>query len=270
MGDSWRGRRVLITGASSGLGEALVHVLAREGAELALTARRVELLDQLAATLAVHEPTIHTFYCDLAQPGAAAALVTQAEAAMDGVDLLILNAGAVREEHLLDSDEEASRAMMEVNLWSGYSAIRAALPGMLKRGSGHIAVITSFCAYAHLPLSSAYSASKAAMASLSLVLANELPREIGVTLVYPGIIRTPMFDHVQREVPVMRKLAFLGIDPEPAARAVLQAVRRRKRRLYLTAAAKAMAFSMRLAPQWTDAAVAHIYRRLPSEWLGRS
>jgi 3-oxoacyl-[acyl-carrier protein] reductase len=268
MGHSLRGRRVLITGASSGLGEALAHVLAREGAELALAARRVELLDQFAATPAVHGATIHTFYCDLGQPGAAATLVTQAEAAMGGLDLLILNAGAVREEHLLNSDEQASREMMEVNLWSGYAAMRAALPGMIERESGHIAVITSFCAYAHLPLSSVYAASKAAMASLSLVLANELPRNIGVTLVYPGIIRTPMFDQVQREVPVMRKLAFLGIDPEPAAHAVLHAVRRRKRRLYLTAAAKAMAFSMRLAPQWTDAAVAHIYRRLPSKWLG--
>lgn len=270
MKNPWHDRRVLITGASSGLGAALARELAQAGARLALAARRVELIERMASDFEPLGTEVRIHRCDLSQPGSARTLVERAETELGGLDVLILNAGMVVEQLLTDSDEETARGMMETNFWSNYAAMQAVLPGMTRRGEGRICVVTSFCAYAHLPLSSAYSASKAALASLSLVLANELPPGISVTLVYPGIIRTPMFEDVKTNVPVMGRLAWLGIEPETAARSILKATARRKRRLYLTGAAKAVALSMRIAPQWTDMAVKQIYRSLPKHWLDRS
>jgi hypothetical protein len=251
------------------MGEAPAQIVAREGSALGLAAHRVELLDQLGPSPAFHETSIHTLYCDLAQPGAAAALVNQTEAAMGVNDLLLPNTGAVREEHLLDSDEQASRQMLEVNIWSGYSATRAALLGMLERRSGHIANVASLCAYAHLPLSSAYSASKAAMASLAGARERASAygrRDLDRFRDHPNAdVRSgPTCGTGDGRAVVSRNRSGTRRTPPITCRAKRQAAP------VLTAAAKAVVLSMRPAPQWTDAAVAHIYRRLLSEWLGRS
>ncbi|MGV0991526.1 MAG: SDR family oxidoreductase [Mycobacterium sp.] len=191
-----RGKRVLITGASSGIGEAGAEAFAAEGAEVIVVARRADLLDEVAARIAETGGTATALPCDLADLDAVDALADTVEQRFGGVDILVNNAGRSIRRPLADSldrwhDVERTMAL---NYYSPLRLIRGLAPGMIERGDGHIINVATWGVLSEAtPLFSVYNASKAALSAVSRVIETEWSG-LGVhstTLYYP-LVATPM------------------------------------------------------------------------------
>lgn len=195
MGDL-RGARVLITGASTGIGAAAARRLASDGARLALVARRRDKLQALAADLgAVAIPA------DLAVPGEAARVVAEAEAALGGIDLLFANAGVYLPGDLIDADPEAIDQLININVTAVMRTVRAALPGMIARGQGDIIVTSSVSGHQAIQWEPVYSASKHAVQAFVHGLRRQVGRhDIRVGALAPGVVLTPLWGEVDAAV----------------------------------------------------------------------
>ena len=188
-----RGARVLLTGASSGIGAALAERLAAEGATLGLVGRDA---GRLAATLAAceaHSTGHRSFVCDLADWGALDALAADVLAWGD-VDCLINNAGIPKHKDVFHLDAETVDLVMRVNYSSPVRLTLALLPHMAERGSGRIVMVSSVAATLSSPGEGAYDASKAALSVFSEAMAIDVwDHGIRVNIVYPGVVDTPLF-----------------------------------------------------------------------------
>ncbi|OBI76984.1 SDR family oxidoreductase [Mycobacterium sp. E740] len=191
-----RGKRILLTGASSGIGEAAAEKFARRGATVVVAARRRELLDALVDRITATGGDARAHACDLSDLDAVDELVTRVEDELGGVDILINNAGRSIRRPLADSlqrwhDVERTMAL---NYYSPLRLIRGLAPGMRERGDGHIINVSTWGVLSESsPLFAVYNASKAALTAVSRVIETEWGGE-GVhstTLFYP-LVRTPM------------------------------------------------------------------------------
>jgi uncharacterized protein len=174
------GRTALVTGASGGLGQAIARALARRGADVVVTARRVEVIEPLAAELRGRAVP-----CDLADRDGPARLVEQAGA----VDVLVANAG-VPGSGIIDSFtvEEIDRAI-DVNLRAPMTLARLMCEGMAERGGGQIVFVSSLNGKVGTARSSVYSATKFGLRGFAASLYDELERDgVGVTTVFPGFV----------------------------------------------------------------------------------
>jgi short-subunit dehydrogenase len=178
------GRTALLTGATGGLGRAIAKALAERGATLALSGRKQDALEALAAELPGDGH--RALPADLAEPGAAEKLAAEA----GEVDILVANAGLPGAGWLGDfSPEEVGRAL-RVNLEAPMLLAQALFPAMIERGSGHLLFMASLAGKAASPRSSIYNATKFGLRGFALALRTDLgPRGIGVSLVSPGFIR---------------------------------------------------------------------------------
>jgi 3-oxoacyl-[acyl-carrier protein] reductase len=184
------GKCALVTGASGGIGGAIARALHAQGATLGLSGTRVEALESLAAGLGERS---HVLPCNLSDPEACAALPSQAEAALGGLDILINNAGLTRDNLAMRMKDAQWSEVLEVNLTAGFRLIRAGLRGMMKRRWGRIVGITSIVGVTGNPGQANYAASKAGMIGMSKALAQEVAsRGITVNCVAPGFIETAM------------------------------------------------------------------------------
>ena len=191
-----RGKRVLITGASSGIGEAGAEAFAAEGAEVIVVARRADLLTDLATRIAGDGGVATALPCDLSDLDAVDALADTVEQRFGGVDILVNNAGRSIRRPLADSLDrwhDVERTM-GLNYFSPLRLIRGLAPGMIERGDGHIINVATWGVLSEAaPLFSVYNASKAALSAVSRVIETEWSR-LGVhstTLYYP-LVATPM------------------------------------------------------------------------------
>lgn len=186
----YAGKIVWITGASSGIGEALAYELARRGATLVLSARRVEQLEAVRARC--ERPDSHLVLpVDLAQtatlPDAAAKVIDR----FGHVDVLINNSGISQRSMANETALEVDRRVMEVNYMGTVALTKALLPSMLARGRGHIVVVSSLAGKVGTPLRSAYCASKHALQGFFDCLRAEVhDRGLRVTIVCPGFVKT--------------------------------------------------------------------------------
>lgn len=181
---------IAITGASSGIGEALAREFAAAGYKVSLIARRKELLVQLAASL----PT-QTFVksVDLLDCTRCADWIPEAEAALGPIDLLVNNAGMQIVAPVEETTADDGEAVLKLNLLTPMRLTQAVLPGMLKRGSGTIVDIASMAALAPTPGMHHYNAAKAGIAAASEALRGELRGTgVHVVTVYPGPVATAM------------------------------------------------------------------------------
>ena len=187
---------VVITGASSGIGEALAREYAAAGASLTLVARRRELLEALSAALGkAHGTKTFVVAQDLSITEQAAGFLPQAEAALGPVDVLINNAGVQVIERLDQTDLERAEATVRTNLLTPLRLTHAVLPGMLARKSGCIVDVASMAALAPTPYMTWYSAGKGGLAAASEALHGELRGTgVHVVTVYPGPVHTAMGD----------------------------------------------------------------------------
>ncbi|MFZ1816030.1 MAG: SDR family NAD(P)-dependent oxidoreductase [Rhizobiaceae bacterium] len=209
---------VWVTGASTGIGEALVRRLDGTGPAVAASARSADRLKSLA----MQGARIADYPIDVTDASAVEMCVKAIEAAQGPIDLAVLNAGAWT---LMDTDEidlQGIRLGVEVNYMGVIHSLMAVLPGMLARGGGHIAITASVSGYRGLPKAVAYGPMKSALINLAETLKCELaPRGITVSLINPGFVDTPM---TQRNPFPMPEL----ISADEAAVQILAGLEKRK------------------------------------------
>jgi short-subunit dehydrogenase len=183
---------VAITGASSGIGEALARAYAQRGAALTLIARRHEKLVQLAAQLP-GKPCICAH--DLGVSARATDWIAAAQSAHGPIDVLINNAGTTLIGSAATTDEAAFDAVVQLNLLSPVRLIRALIPGMIERGNGLVVNVTSVAAFLAPPMQTSYASTKAALSTFSEALRWEVANSgVKVLTVYPGPVRTALAD----------------------------------------------------------------------------
>jgi short-subunit dehydrogenase len=184
----------LVTGASSGIGIALAHELARHGHDLVLTARRVAPMEALAAELHDLGATATVIAADLAKPGAAAALAHDVASRGLQIDVLVNNAGLGALGRFDRMELGRISEMLQVNIVALTELTRLLLPPMVARGHGRIMLVSSVAAFQPGPRMAVYFASKAYVSSLGEALAYELRRTgVSVTVLCPGATATEFF-----------------------------------------------------------------------------
>jgi NAD(P)-dependent dehydrogenase (short-subunit alcohol dehydrogenase family) len=189
------GRTVLITGASRGIGAAAAREFAGRGAQVALLARGMSEIADLAGELGAERAI--AIPCDVARWQEVAQAVDATVDAFGPVDVVIANAGVIEPVAMIaESDPEGWRAAIEINLTGAYHTIRAALPGMLARGSGTVLTVSSGAAHRALPGWSHYCASKAGAKMLTEAVHAECGDVLRVMGLSPGTVATQM----QREI----------------------------------------------------------------------
>ncbi len=187
--DDWHGRRVWLVGASTGIGAALAALLLARGARVALSSRSRDALDKLAAGNA----DALVLPADVTAPGQLAAAHAQIIAAWGGVDLAVFNAGTHAPVRAWELDLAQAGQLIDTNLMGVLNGLAAALPDMLSKKSGAVAVVASVAGYGGLPTSLIYGATKAALINLTETLYLDLaPKGLGVHLICPGFVETPL------------------------------------------------------------------------------
>jgi short-subunit dehydrogenase len=224
---------VLVTGASSGIGEATAKRYGRDGAHVLLLARNASRLDEVADAIRREGGGATVYRVDLAD-GAAIAEVSARIAREAGTpDILINNAGAGRWLPLLDTTAEDALAMIEVPYLAAFNLTRAFLPSMLTRRSGAIACVTSPASYLAWPNASAYIAARQALKGFTEGLRSELHGTgITVTLVVLGTVETPYWVHnpgSRAHVPKTNPLLFPTLTADEAAETIVIGTEARQR-----------------------------------------
>ncbi|MGK3965692.1 SDR family oxidoreductase [Sorangium sp. So ce118] len=265
MASGLAGQVVLITGASSGIGEALAREVARRGGRLVLAARRTERLEALAAELGASGGEALATPCDVTRDGDVEGTVEKAREAFGRLDIAIANAGfgvAGRVEELSLDD---FRRQFETNVFGALRTVKAALPE-LRRSRGGVALIGSASGYIAFPTMAAYSMSKFAVRALAETLRGELHAEgVAVTHIAPGFVASEI-----RRIDNAGKLRDGAREPVPpwlimptpkAARQIMDAIVARRAEAVITGHAKLGVSLARHAPSILGAALARVPRR---------
>lgn len=246
---------VFLTGASSGIGAALAREFSKEGAKLALTARRKKNLTKLTEEL--NQTAEQSIYipCDVTQEKEIKEAVDQTKQKFGKIDIVIANAGFGVVGELEKLNLEDYRKQFETNVFGVLRTIYATLEE-LKKSKGCLVILGSVAGYFTNPGSSAYSMSKFAIRALAETLQFELNKyKISVVLISPGLIESE-FQQVDNhgifhpDAPSKRNLpAWLFMPTTKAAKQIIQAIKKRKREQIITGHGKAMVFIKRYFPR---------------------
>jgi NAD(P)-dependent dehydrogenase (short-subunit alcohol dehydrogenase family) len=234
--------RVWVTGASSGIGAALVPVLARRGARVAVSARRRDLLESLAEGWRRAGIEILVAPVNVTDREAVIQAVRGIERAWGGIDLAVLNAGAHTPPSSRGFDTSQFVDAMTLNYFGALYGIEAVLPGMIERGRGHLAGVASLAGYRGLPTAAAYGASKAALIHALESLRFDLePLGIAVTVVNPGYVRTPLTDRNRFRMPFL-------MDVGPAVEIIADGLERDRKEIHFPRVFSTMLKVARMLP----------------------
>jgi len=245
----------VITGASSGIGRAVAVKLALRGYRTLLIARRTALLDELAAELSHHAPSV-ALTLGLHEPDAIEPAMKTLLETHGPVDVLINNAGDSVCSPMLEQPMDLHRRLMQVHYFAAVTMIRAALPSMLERKRGHIINIASIAAkmgpYGH----AAYAAAKAALISLTQTLAADYQHSgVNFSYVNPGIVRTEFFSNPGYET-LGHQVAKRGIPAERIATGVLKLIDKPKLELCIPRLYRIIDWFKAISPGWAHRIVA--------------
>jgi short-subunit dehydrogenase len=257
------GQRILITGASSGIGRALAEQAAARGARVLLAARSADALDELAQGIQARGGEAVAVAADLTAAADRRRLLAVAAERFDGLDVLINNAGVASWGHFAGGTEAILRQVMEVNFFAPAELIRAAVP-LLARGQRPAVVnVCSMCGRRGIPAWSEYSASKFGLAGLSEALRAELTRfGVDVLLIVPGLTRSGMNGRLLRNEGRAEIAYNKGMVPEAVARAILGSLRRRRRETVLGWEARWILWVNKWLPRLVDYLLARKVRQL--------
>ncbi len=220
----WKDKIVFLTGASSGIGEALALEIAKCGATLGLLARREVLLKELADKCERNGGKARYFAVDVTDANAVAEAAESLRNEFGRVDILIANAGiGGNNSETRNFNPQAVAQVININLLGAVNAVSAVLPAMLENKSGQLVAISSLAGFRGLPKSAAYSASKAGMtAFFESVRLDVQTKGIAVTIIQPGFIKTPLTAGRNNKMPFLMEL-------KDAIPLFLRAVEKRKK-----------------------------------------
>lgn len=241
----------IVTGASSGIGEATARVLSGRGASVVLAARNMEKLGTLERELSAAGGRVVTVETDVSDAASVEAMVEKAAAAFGGVDVLVNNAGLGLSGRVAEVRAEDLRYVFEVNVIGALNCIQAALPHM--RSGGRIINVSSVIAKRSIPKVGGYCATKSALDALSDALRVEIAeRRITVTSVYPGTTRTAFRDNSRRTKDEKRGWRPKGVTPDAVARKIARAAERGGRDVYITIPDHAYIVAVSMLPGLAD------------------
>jgi len=263
-----KGKRVLLTGASSGLGRCLAWVLAARGCVLILASRRRSVLEALADEIHTTYPHVErpvVLPCDMARSGDVRSLIEEADRWVGGIDVLINNAGISLYGDAQNTPATDYRDLMEVDYFGPLAAMQEAIPVMRRQGNGVIVNVASLAAIHGVPYLAGYCAAKAALATVSQSLRAELSGTgIEILVVYPDYMETPIFVN-EKNVGGARRPPHPYPPPEKMAGAIVKAIETGKTELVVSVRGKAMAFFSGFFPRIVARAMAVIASRYRQE-----
>ncbi|WP_258103624.1 SDR family oxidoreductase [Marinoscillum sp. MHG1-6] len=228
---------VFLTGASSGIGEALAYEFSKKGAKLVISARRSAELDRVKATC-TYPDNVQTLTIDLADNFSVIQKAKEAETFFGPIDILVNCGGISNRDKVADTSMDVDRKLMEVNYFSAIALTKTLLPSMLKRKKGHQVVITSASGIISPPKRSSYAASKHALHGFYEALRAEYHDEgQKVTLVLPGYIRTNIsYNALKGDGSTQNKMDANqdnGMSPEDCAAQTIKAIEQNKEEVYI-------------------------------------
>ncbi|AZO30778.1 SDR family NAD(P)-dependent oxidoreductase [Mesorhizobium sp. M1B.F.Ca.ET.045.04.1.1] len=222
------GKVALVTGASSGIGEATAAALAAAGAKVAVAARRIDRLATLSSRIEKAGGTAFAIEADIAKGGDVAAMVDRAASEWGRLDILVNNAGVMLLAPTAEADLDDWRRMIELNLVGLMGTTKAALPH-LKASKGHVVNVSSVAGRVANPGASGYAATKFGVVAFSESLRREVYADkVRVTVIEPGLVRTELGDHITNQefkAGLEHRLATMeALTAEDIANAILYAV----------------------------------------------
>lgn len=228
---------VWITGASSGIGEALAHEMASQGARLVLSARRQDELERVRDEIERSDEHL-VLPLDLTEEETHAGAVNQVLDRFSRVDVMVHNGGISQRSLVKDTSFEVDRRILEVDYLGTVSLTKALLPSMLERGEGRFVVVSSLVGYVATPYRSAYSAAKHALHGFFEALRAELYDDgIRVTMACPGYVRTRVSHNALTgdgsPQGTMDRAQAQGMDPKDCARRIARTVAQGKAEVYV-------------------------------------
>ena len=215
------GRRIVVTGAASGMGEGVADLFAAEGARLMLLDINEERLDEVAKRTGQQ-----ALPCDVSDEGQVAAAIDGAVAGLGGIDGLVNVAGILVGKTVADTQWSDFQRLVAINLGGPFLTCRAALPHLAKEAAATIVNVSSLSGVRSQPRMAVYSATKAGLIAFTEAFSGELPPNVRVNAVCPGVIRTPMTDFMfdapgsAEQVATTIRAGRLG-TPEDVAQACL-------------------------------------------------
>ncbi|ATE71902.1 SDR family oxidoreductase [Lysobacter capsici] len=247
-------KRILITGASSGLGRGMAREFARAGSDLALCARRLDRLEALKAELEAAHPgirvSIHSL--DVTDHEQVFAVFAAARDALGGLDRVIVNAGIGQGAPVGKGQFALNRNIVETNFLAALAQCEAAVEIFRAAGQGHLVLISSMSAMRGMRGGlTAYAASKAGVASLAEGIRTDMLRKpsIKISTIYPGYIRTEMNDGAPA-----KQTPFI-IDEATGCRLLVRAIEKEKAKAYV--------------PWWPWAPLGWLMKRMPLAWVAK-
>lgn len=258
-----KGRRVLLTGASSGIGLCLAELLAKEGARLALTSRNEGKLKEISGRLQATGADTVVIPADLRRDEDRRRLIDEARDHLGGLDVLINNAGIGSWAHFADSNEDILREIMEVNFFAPAELIRLAIPLLVEGLRPAVVNVSSMCGRKAMPAWSEYSASKHALCGLTEALRGELARfDIDILLIVPGLTKSDLSQHLLKSEGRYPIDYSKGMEPEYVAATILWALRKNKAETVIGGDARWLLWFNRFFPRLTDWLLARRVKKL--------
>ena len=230
---------IWLTGASSGIGEALSYQLAAKGAKLILSARREQELQRVANhCITQYQAEVQILCLDLTQSDTLAEKAQQALNYYGTIDILVHGSGITQRATAAETQLEVERKIMEVNFFGAITLTKFILPQWQKKKSGHLVIISSLVGKFGTPLRSTYAASKHALHGYFDSLRAEVWRDnIQVTLICPGYVNTPIsfnaLTATGEKLNQMSENQAQGISPEQCAKGIVKAIKNNKEEVYL-------------------------------------
>jgi short-subunit dehydrogenase len=247
------GSRILITGASQGIGRALAESAVKQGAWVLAAARSQDLLADLAAQRGPRDGVLETIAADITKPDDRSRIVDAAQDHFGGLDVLINNAGIGATGHFAEGDPDHLRSIMEVNFFGLAEMTRGCIPLLRAGRNPAIVNISSIAGKRGIPARSEYSASKFAVQGFSDALRAELAKDdIDVLVVCPGLTQTNFSHNMLAQKARLQMDHMRGMTAEDVAAATLRALELGKKETILTAQGKLLVFVSRFFPRLAD------------------
>lgn len=248
-----KNKKIWITGASSGIGEALALALAREGADLILSSRNLEKLEKVKEACLKYTSFCMVQLLDLSDTGSLDVVVENVMKKVGGIDILINNAGRSQRSLAKETSFDVDRSIMEINFFGVIKLTKLVLPYMLEKGTGHIVVVSSITGKFGFPLRTAYSASKHAVQGYFESLRAELKADnIKVTIVSPGRVKTNIsLNAVTGDGTPYRKMddgQAGGMLPEMCASKIVKAIKKERKDILVGNSELIMVYIRRFFP----------------------